>query len=403
MGTSETFKGIRFIDDASFDVAGKRVLVRADFNVPLDDAGAISNDKRIRATLPTLNALLEKGAKLVLMSHLGRPKGEPDPKLSLKPVATRLAELFGRDVAFAEDCVGDNVVAQTQALADGGVLLLENARFHLAETKDADALGPELAKNGDCFVNDAFGTCHRAHASVVGPAKLLPSAAGLLIRKELEAFGPLLDQPEKPFVALLGGAKVADKIAVIQSLMERCDTLIIGGGMAYTFLKARGQEIGKSLLDEEHIKFAGEMLKLGEDKGVRVMLPDDHVVAESLNSVEGTVEPEISPEQAAFDIGPSTRRMYSDVISAARSIIFNGPMGVFERDPFAGGTRKVLEAMSEAHRKGALVVVGGGDSAAATEAFGYAEKVSHVSTGGGASLELLEGKELPGIAALVGR
>ena len=397
------FDGIRFVDDSSFDVAGKRVLVRADFNVPLNDQGEITNDKRIRATLPTINLLRERGAKVVLMSHLGRPKGEPDPAFSLKPVAKRLSELLGVNVAFANDCIGEAVVAETTKLADGDVLLLENVRFHLAETKDADAIGPQLAANGDAFVNDAFGTCHRAHGSVVGPAKLLPSAAGLLIRREIEAFGPLLEGSKPPLIAILGGAKVADKIAAIESLLERCDDLIIGGGMAYTFLKARGEEIGNSLLDAEHVEFASRMLKRAEDKGVAVLLPEDHVVAESIDATDGTVEPEIEAGQAAFDIGPATRKRFAGVIAHAGSIIFNGPMGVFEREQFAGGTRKVLEAMAEAHGRGALVVVGGGDSAAATELFEFEDKVTHVSTGGGASLELLEGKELPGLTALVGR
>lgn len=392
--------GIRFVDDPGFECAGKRVLVRADFNVPMDHNGMITNDKRLRESIATIELLRRKSAKVILMSHLGRPKGNPEPKYSLKTVSLALSNLLKTDVHMATECVGDFVKSDTNKLGPGDVLLLENVRFHKRETDDYKAFGRDLAANGDIFVNDAFGSCHRAHGSVAGVAEVLPSYAGLLVKKELKAFSTLLDEPQVPVVAVLGGAKVSDKIGVIKALIDMCDALIIGGGMAYTFLKASGQQIGTSLLDKEHLGFAAEMLELAKRKGVKLLLPTDHLVGFDLKDGPGDIVKVIPDDHAAFDIGPETRKLYSDTLRNAKTIIFNGPMGVFETPAFAQGTRDVLSAMAQAKDAGATVVVGGGDSAKATEDMGFASKVTHVSTGGGASLELIEFGDLPGLKAL---
>ncbi len=395
------YSRIRFVDDPSLDLRGKRVLVRADFNVPLSDSGAVTNDRRIRESLPTIRLLIERGARVVMMSHLGRPKGEPDPAYSLSPVAQVLTELLGQEVRLLPDCVGENVVAATEALEDGDAVLLENVRFHRAEEKDGAEFGKLLALNGDFYVNDAFGTCHRTHGSVSGVAAVLPSAAGLLVRKEVEAFGPLMTNPPRPHVAVLGGAKVSDKLPLIDSLLSRADVIIIGGAMAYTFLVAKGEAVGKSLVESGQVGHAKDMLTRAKDRGVRVLLPVDHVVAGAIDDESGATGALMIPEgKAGFDIGPQTQTEFSKALLSAGSIVFNGPMGVFERKAFSAGTIAVLEAMADAHANGALVVVGGGDSAAAADRFGFADKVTHVSTGGGASLELLEGTDLPGLVAL---
>ena len=392
---------IRFVDDPTFAVKGKRVLLRVDFNVPFDERGLISNDKRMRETLPTIELLRKKGARVIVMSHLGRPKGNPEAKYSLKTVALHLGKLLMTDVHLAPDCVGQYVLSRTRELKDGEVLVLENVRFHERETSDPDAFGADLAPNGDVFVNDAFGTCHRAHGSVVGVAKKLPRAGGLLIKRELEFLAPLLDKPKRPYVAVLGGAKVEDKIGVIRAFIERADKIVIGGGMAYTFLHAQGQAIGKSLFDEAHVRLAKELLELAADRDVDVLLPVDHVVAKSSADTTAKILPTIPNNLAAFDIGSRTTTNFSAALANANTVVFNGPMGVYENPAFAKGTRGLLSAMSDAHKRGATVVVGGGDSAAAVERLGFEKHVSHISTGGGASLEFLEGKVLPGIAALM--
>lgn len=396
------YSRIRFVDDPSLNFRGQRVLVRSDFNVPLSDSGAITNDKRIRESLPTIELLRERGARVVLMSHLGRPKGGPEPKFSLAPVAEDLAKKLGVRVPLLSDCVGDQVLAATRQMKDGEVLLLENVRFHKAEEKDGAAFGALLAPNGDFFVNDAFGTCHRAHGSVSGVPALLPHAAGLLVKREVAAFGPLMTNPPRPYVAVLGGAKVSDKIKVIESLLTRVNTIIIGGAMAYTFLKAKGESVGKSLVEDAQIGFAKGLLERAREQGVDILLPSDHVVSGAIDDEAGARESSVISENlAGFDIGSHTAKTYAKALKSAKAVIFNGPMGVFERPAFAKGTVAVLDALASAHAAGALVVVGGGDSAAACEAFGYEDRVTHVSTGGGASLELLEGLDLPGLAALV--
>jgi phosphoglycerate kinase len=379
------------------DAAGKRVLVRCDFNVPLE-RGTIADDRRIVEALPTIRHLLGQGAKVILASHLGRPKGGPSPEFSLRPVADRLKELLGQDVGLLPDCVGPEVEQAVQALGPGQAVLLENVRFHAEEEANDPAFAERLAGLAEAFVNDAFGTAHRAHASTEGVARHLPAFAGFLIEKEIEFLGRALDEPKRPFVAILGGAKVKDKIAVIESLLPKVDKLLIGGGMAFTFLKAQGHEIGKSLLDEGHIEFAKGLVGNG-----KVLLPTDVVIADELqeDAEARTVAADaIPPDAIGADIGPETSRAFADEIASAGTVVWNGPMGVFEMEPFAAGTRAVAEAMAAS---GATTIVGGGDSAAAVEEFGLAEKMSHVSTGGGASLEFLEGKELPGIAALQDR
>ncbi|MCA8939217.1 MAG: phosphoglycerate kinase, partial [Planctomycetes bacterium] len=377
-----TLDAIRFIDDPTFQPKGKRVLVRVDFNVPLAN-GEVSNDKRLRESLPTINALRDAGARVILVSHLGRPKGKVNPEYSLAPVAKALEVLLEAPVAFAADCIGAHATSAVQALQDGEVALLENLRFHPEEEAGDEGFAKALADHAELFVSDAFGTCHRAHASVSGVAKQLPAFGGLLIRKEVEAFGPLLSGAKAPYVAVLGGAKVSDKIQVIESLLQRVNTLLIGGGMAYTFLKAQGQEIGKSLLDSESLEFAKDMLSRAEARGVQVLLPDDHIVADDIHGANASEAREIPSDKAAFDIGPKSAQRFAEAIREARTVIFNGPMGVFEHNAFEHGTRAVLGGMRQAFTHGGLVVVGGGDSAAATEALGFANSVTHISTGGG--------------------
>jgi phosphoglycerate kinase len=379
----------------SLSVSAKRVLVRCDFNVPLEN-GEITDDRRITEALPTINYLLENGAAVILCSHMGRPKGVT-PEFSLKPVAERLSELLNQDVQLLPDCVGQEVETACKNLEPGQVVLLENVRFHPEEEKNDPAFARQLANLADVYVNDAFGTAHRAHASTAGVADYLPSAAGFLIGKEIEFLGKAVNNPDRPFVAIMGGSKVKDKIALIDNLLPKVDTLIIGGGMAYTFLKAQGLEIGKSLLDEASIEYAGQLLR---DNPERLLIPTDFIVAPEFSptSPATTVQADgIPADQMGLDIGPDSRATFANIIEAAGTVLWNGPVGVFEMDAFAEGTKAVAQAM--ANCKG-LTIVGGGDSAAAVEKFGFADDMSHVSTGGGASLEFLEGKELPGIAAL---
>ena len=381
------------------DVKGKRVLVRVDFNVPLDEARHITDDTRIRAALPTIEHLLNEGAAVILMSHLGRPKGVDDA-LRLDPVATRLSELLGRPVKKVDDCVGPEVEAAARELGTGEVLLLENLRFYKEETANDPEFARRLASIADVYVNDAFGAAHRAHASTAGVADYLPAAAGLLLARELDVLGGALENPERPFVAILGGAKVSDKIGVITNLLTKVDALLIGGGMAYTFLKAKGYEVGKSLLDAERIELAKELMAEAEKRGVTLLLPVDVVIADDFSEDASTREVDVDSIPAdweALDIGPKTRQLFAEEVAKAKTIVWNGPMGVFEMAPFAHGTRAVAEALAAS--KG-TTIIGGGDSAAAVQQFGLAERMTHISTGGGASLEFLEGKVLPGVAAL---
>lgn len=382
------------------DLKGKRVLCRVDFNVPLK-GGKISDDTRIRESLPTLRYILQqKGSRLILMSHLGRPKDKPEPEYSLKPVAQRLAELLARPVTMAPDCVGEAVEAQAAALREGEVLLLENVRFHKAETENSPEFAARLARLGDIYVNDAFGSAHRAHASTEGVAHHLPAVAGLLMEKEIKFLGGVFENPQKPFVAIIGGAKVSTKIAVLESLLPRVSSLIIGGGMAYTFLKVQGIAVGKSLVEEDFLDTARSLLKKAGEQKVKVLLPLDHKVGAEFNEaakaeyVAGTAIP---ADRIGMDIGDKTLASYREAIAAAGTVVWNGPLGVFEFPEFAKGTLEVAKMVAAC--KG-TTVVGGGDSVAAVQKFGLADKISHVSTGGGASLELLEGKDLPGIVAL---
>lgn len=378
------------------DVKGKKVLVRADFNVPMDKEGNITDDRRIREALPTINYLKNKGAKVILMSHLGRPKGKFNPEFSLKPVAGRLTALLGQQVIFAEDVIGEDAIKKSSALKEGEVMLLENVRFHAEEEKNDAEFAKKLSLLGEVYVNDAFGTAHRAHASTAGIADYLPSAVGFLIKKELECMGKALSNPERPFIAILGGAKVSDKIGVIENLIYKVDALLIGGGMAFTFLKAKGFEVGKSLIEEDKVELAGELLKKAKDKGIKLLLPIDIVAASEFKADAEckTVEASSIPKDyMGLDIGENTRKMFSETIGNAKTVVWNGPMGVFEMPVFAKGTYAVAEAMSKV--KGATII-GGGDSAAAVEQLGFADKMTHISTGGGASLEFLEGKVLPG-------
>lgn len=383
------------------DVKGKRVLVRCDFNVPLKD-GEITNDKRIVAALPTIKYLMEQGAKVILCSHLGRPKGEYKPEFSLAPVAKRLSEYLDVDVPLAEDenVVGDNAKKMAADLQDGQVMLLENVRYRAEETKNEENFSKELASLADLFVNDAFGTAHRAHCSTTGVASYLPAACGYLIQKEIQFMGGALADPKRPLVAILGGAKVSDKIGVISNLIDKCDTIIIGGGMAYTFMKYLGHNIGTSLLEADWVDKAGEMMQTAKDKGVKFLIPvDNRCGKEYKEDTEVLVckSDDIPDGWMGLDIGPKTEELFADAIDGAGTVIWNGPMGVSEWDNFASGTIAVAKAIADS---GAISIIGGGDSVAAVTKLGFADKMSHISTGGGASLEFLEGKELPGIAAL---
>ena len=384
------------------DVRSKRVLVRVDYNVPLDANGNVSDDKRITASLPTINYLLEQGARIILCSHLGRPKGEVKKEFSLAPVAKRLKELLPNvNIYFASDCIGEEAQQKAAALKDGEILLLENLRFHKEEEKNDPEFAKKLASLAEIYVSDAFGTVHRAHASTAGVAAYLPAVAGFLIGKELSIMGGALENPERPFVAILGGAKVADKIGVITNLLNKCDTLLIGGGMAYTFFKAMGYEIGDSLLDAESIDLAKQLMETAKEKGVKLLLPVDTVVAKAFaaDAEHMTVAANAIPAGwQGLDIGEKTRELFAAEIKNAKTVIWNGPMGVFEFPEFAKGTEAVAKACAEC---GGTTIIGGGDSASAVKKLGYADKMTHISTGGGASLEFLEGKELPGIACLL--
>ena len=391
------------VDD--INVKGKRVLVRCDFNVPLKD-GKITDENRLTAALPTIKKLINDGGKVILCSHLGKPKGEPKPELSLAPVAKRLSELLGKEVVFAADAnvVGENAKAAVANMKDGDVVLLENTRYRAEETKNGEAFSKELASLCDVFVNDAFGTAHRAHCSNVGVTQYVDTCVvGYLMQKEIDFLGNAVENPVRPFVAILGGAKIADKLNVISNLLEKCDTLIIGGGMAYTFLKAQGMETGKSLLDESKIDYCKEMLDKAEKLGKKLLLPTDVVVAADFpNPIDAAIDTKVVPASAipadmeGLDIGPATSEMYANAVKEAKTVVWNGPMGVFENPILAKGTLAVAQAMADTD---ATTIIGGGDSAAAVNQMGLGAKMSHVSTGGGASLEFLEGKELPGVAA----
>ena len=385
------------------NVQGKKVLVRCDFNVPLKD-GVITDDNRIQGALPTIKYLLANGAAVILCSHLGRPKGEFNMKYTLAPVAARLSECLGMGVALASDVVGEDAVAKAAALKSGECMLLENVRFHAEEEKNNPEFAKKLADLADIYVNDAFGTAHRAHASTAGVADYLPAVCGYLINKEITIMGKALADPDRPLVAILGGAKVSDKLNVINNLLEKVDTLIIGGGMAYTFLKAQGYGIGKSLLDESKLDYCTEMLKKAEEKGVKILLPVDTVCAKEFpNPIDAEVETvtvnsdSIPEDMQGLDIGPATRELFAKAVLEAKTVIWNGPMGVFENPTLAVGTKAVAQALADSD---ATTIVGGGDSAAACQTLGFGDKITHISTGGGASLEFLEGLELPGIACL---
>jgi phosphoglycerate kinase len=382
------------------DVKGKRVLVRVDFNVPLDAERNITDDTRIRAALPTIKYLLERGARVILASHLGRPKGQRKEEFSLAPVAKRLEELLGQPILKLDDCIGPQVEAEVSSMKDKDVILLENLRFYQEEEANDEGFARSLASLAEIYVNDAFGTAHRAHASTAGVAKFLPGVAGFLMEKEIEVMGKALSEPKRPFVAILGGAKVKDKVGVISNLIEKVDSLIVGGGMAYTFLKAKGLEVGESILDPEKVDLAKELMEKAKAKEVKFLLPVDVVVADKFAEdadVKVVAVSEIPHDWQALDIGPKTREAFAREIADAETVVWNGPMGVFEMKPFAEGTRRVAKALADS---AAVTIVGGGDSAAAILGMGFADKMTHVSTGGGASLEFLEGKVLPGVAAL---
>jgi len=387
------------VDD--INVKGKRVLVRCDFNVPLQD-GKITDENRLVAALPTIEKLIKDGGKVILCSHLGKPKGEPKPELSLAPVAVRMAELLGQEVKFAKDdvVVGENAKAAVAAMKDGDVVLLENTRYRVEETKNVDSFSEDLASICDIFVDDAFGTAHRAHCSNVGITKFVDTCVvGYLMLKEIEFLGNAINNPNRPFVAILGGSKVSSKISVIDNLLDKVDTLIIGGGMAYTFMKALGEEVGKSLLEEEYLSYALEMMEKAKQKGVKLLIPIDTVVAKEFSNdteFKTVGRGKIEPEWQGLDIGEATCKLYTDAIKDAKTVVWNGPMGVFEFSNFAAGTVAVAKALAEID---ATTIIGGGDSAAAVNILGFGDKITHISTGGGASLEFLEGKELPGVAA----
>jgi phosphoglycerate kinase len=384
------------------EVNDKKTLVRCDFNVPLNDAGEITDDSRIKATLPTLSYLIENGAKLILMSHLGRPDGEPNMKYSLKPVADRLSSLLGKDVLFVSSDIvtGDEVVKTAKSLKQGDVMLLENVRFRKEETKNEIGFAKELSKLADIYVNDAFGTAHRAHASTAGVAAFMPAVSGFLLEQELKFLGDTVENAKRPFVAILGGAKVKDKIPVIQNLMDKVDTFLIGGGMAYTFIKAQGHDVGTSLLEEEQVSLVQSLLEQAKSRGIKMLIPVDVVAAKEFknDSEKETVAfDKIPADMMGLDIGLESSKLFCEEIANAKTVLWNGPMGVFEMPTFAEGTKAVAEALAKSD---AVTVIGGGDSAAAIVQFGLADKMTHISTGGGASLEFLEGKVLPGAAVL---
>ena len=389
------------VDD--INVKGKKVLVRCDFNVPLQD-GKITDEDRLVAALPTIKKLIADGGKIILCSHLGKPKGEPKPELSLAPVAKRLTELLGQEVKFAADAnvVGDNAKAAVAAMNDGDVILLENTRYRAEETKNGEEFSKELASLCDVFVNDAFGTAHRAHCSNVGVTKFVKGdcVVGYLMQKEIDFLGNAVNNPERPFVAILGGAKVSSKISVIENLLDKVDTLIIGGGMAYTFMAAHGEEVGKSLLEEDYKDYALKMEKKAEEKGVKLLIPIDTTVADDFSNdanFKVVGRGEIPADMEGLDIGPKTAELFANAVKGAKTVVWNGPMGCFEMPNFAKGTIAVAEAMAEL--KDATTIIGGGDSAAACNQLGFGDKMTHISTGGGASLEFLEGKDLPGVVA----
>jgi phosphoglycerate kinase len=385
------------------DISGKRALVRVDFNVPVDDKGNITDDTRIRAALPTIQDLTQKGAKVILTSHFGRPKGV-DEKLRLTPVAKRLAELLGQEVIKTDDCIGDDVAAKVAALDNGQVLLLENVRFYKEEEKNDREFAQKLAANADFYVNDAFGTAHRAHASTEGVTEFLsPSVAGYLVEKELQYLQSAIEEPKRPLAAIIGGSKVSSKIGVIETLLEKCDKLIIGGGMIFTFYKARGLSVGKSLVEEDKLELAKSLEAKAKERGVALLLPTDIVSADKFapdaNATTVSIE-NIPADGMGLDIGPDSVKVFQAALADCKTVIWNGPMGVFEFDKFAAGTEAIAHTLAEIGKTGATTIIGGGDSVAAVEKVGLADQMSHISTGGGASLELLEGKILPGIAAL---
>ena len=390
------------VDD--INVKGKKVLVRCDFNVPLDADLNITDENRLVAALPTIKKLIADGGKVILCSHLGKPKGEPKPELSLAPVAKRLTELLGQEVKFAADAnvLGDNAKAAVAAMNDGDVILLENTRYRAEETKNGEAFSKELASLADVFVNDAFGTAHRAHCSNVGVTEFVKGdcVVGYLMQKEIDFLGNAVNNPERPFVAILGGAKVSSKISVIENLLDKVDTLIIGGGMAYTFMAAHGEEVGKSLLEEDYEEYALKMEKKAEEKGVKLLIPVDTVVADDFSNdanFKVVGRGEIPADMEGLDVGPKTAELFADAIKGAKTVVWNGPMGCFEMPNFAKGTIAVAQAMADL--EGATTIIGGGDSAAACNQLGFGDKMTHISTGGGASLEFLEGKDLPGVVA----
>ncbi|MCP4633890.1 MAG: phosphoglycerate kinase [candidate division Zixibacteria bacterium] len=391
------------IDD--IELKGKRALIRVDFNVPLNADGEVADDTRLRATLPTVKKVLDSGGKAVLMSHLGRPKGQKKPEFSLRPVAQSFGKLLGKNVSFVEDCIGEEAQKAANSLSNGECLLLENLRFYPGETDNDSGFAGSLAKLGDIYVNDAFGSAHRAHASTAGvPSIIKPAVAGYLMMKELDYLGNAIADPKKPFVAILGGAKISGKIDVIKSLMPKVDRILVGGGMTYTFFKALGYKIGNSLLEEDRIEMAASLIELAKTSECELILPVDSVIAKDINAgndeVKTAPDKEIPDGWLGVDIGPDTLRLFKDKLSDAKTVVWNGPMGIFEKEPFARGTFELASELANISDKGAVTIIGGGDSASAVKKAGVADRVTHISTGGGASLEFLEGKELPGVVAL---